>query len=394
MDWPISMLFGSEFCELLGRFGRCNKNYRFINYTLRVNISSVLARDEPFACLKLGFAVNVPEVSYLRSITLITFLCLWLFACGTDTSSGEQVSAGSASGSSSPGTSASDVTVTTSSGGPSPTQSQTKFSLRITDAPVDNVTKVVLTFTAVELLADNGSDSIKFSYKNPQVIDLLQLQGTTTANLLSSVPVSSGSYQELRLFVDDASMASFVELTGGGVESLKVPSGSSSGLKIKGDVNIITGEDTSYTLDFDLRQSVTKAGNSGKYILKPVIRLIEDAKVGHIRGLVDSPLLLAASCSDANVDTFNSLYVFEGHNIVPTDINQSSTKLNQPIATSVISYDADSGGYLFEAAFLPEGDYTIALTCNSDADDLEADDDLKFFNIKNVVVLINNTTFL
>ena len=337
---------------------------------------------------------------YIRNIA-ICIISLTLVACGTDTSSGEQSSSSSESTTS--GTTTDDVVITSNGGsstgggnssGGAEGQSQPKFSLRITDAPVDDVVKVVLTFTAVDMRTENDSDSVKFTYKNTQEIDLMSLQGTKTASLLDKVPLVSNEYKEIRLLVDDASMANFVEFENGGVQELKIPGGSSSGLKIKGDVSVSSNRDSAFTIDFDLRQSLVTAGNSGKVLLKPVVRLIDDSDMGHISGSVDSSLLVDAGCSDSNVDTFNSVYVYSGHDVIPGDINQSSEKSNAPISTSIIKYDSDSDKYLYEAAFLPAGDYTLALTCNADAENLEADDDLKFFSIKNVVVLVNNTTFL
>lgn len=319
-------------------------------------------------------------------------LCVWLVACGTDTSSGEQSSTSSSSATSGLGTSSNDVTMTNSSG--VSTQARPGFSLRITDAPVDDLVKVVLTFIAVELLTDNGTESVKFAYKNPQTIDLLQLRGVKTASLLDKVSLPAGEYKEIRLMVDDAAMANFVELSSGGVQELKIPGGSSTGLKLKADVSVSSSRDSAFTIDFDLRQSLVMAGASGKYLLKPVTRIINDSNMGHLSGTVDQSLLLATSCSDSNVDTFNGVYIYSGHDIIPGDINQSSTRSNVPIATSNVSYDAQSDSYFYEAAFLPAGNYTIALTCNTDVDDLEVDDDLKFFNVKNVVVLVNNTIFL
>jgi hypothetical protein len=38
------------------------------------------------------------------------------------------------------------------------------------------------------------------------------------------------------------------------------------------------------TADFDVRKSIVKAGASGKYILKPTIRLVVDNQAGCIKG--------------------------------------------------------------------------------------------------------------
>ena len=128
--------------------------------------------------------------------------------------------------------------------------------------------------------------------------------------------------------------------------------------------------------------------------MTPVLRLVSADNFGHVRGEIDPALLTAGSCSDPMVDTFNAIYVYNGHNVSPDDINQTSNQNTDPVTTGKIAYDTAAAKYIYEAAFLPAGKYTIAFTCNSDKDDLEADNDLKFFGIQNVTVKLNNTTFL
>lgn len=307
-----------------------------------------------------------------RLFNLITalLLCGSLAACGTDSSSSNQTENTNASGS-----------------GPS-------FTLRVTDAPIDDAVSVMLRFTEVRLRNTNGNWTTH-TFNTPLSIDLLQLQGTNTADLLVGKRVDVGNYDEIRLLVDGAPMANYIDL-GNSVVELTIPSGSSSGLKIKGDFTVLDNQDTSLVMDFDLRQSITMAGNSGMYILKPVVRLVNATEAGHIRDTVDPALLSPMpACSDTDPNSYNAAYVFAGHNVTPDDIDQSSPQSLAPFATTSIGYDNAIMGFLYEAAFLPAGDYTIALTCNADAEDLDdGNDDLKFFNIQNVTVMVSNTLFL
>ena len=51
--------------------------------------------------------------------------------------------------------------------------------------------------------------------------------------------------------------------------------------------------------------------------------------------------------------------------------------------------------YLYEAAFLPNGDYTVAFTCNANLDDPEMEGEkLRFFGTRNATVKVNNIVFL
>ncbi|MBT8435958.1 MAG: DUF4382 domain-containing protein [Gammaproteobacteria bacterium] len=304
------------------------------------------------------------------NILTALLLCGSLAACGTDSGSSDQ-----------------SGNTLVSGGGPT-------FTLRVTDAPIDDVVSVVLSFTEVRLRNTNGNWTTH-TFNTPKSIDMLQLQGTNTADLLVDKLVDVGNYDEIRLLVDAAPMANYIQ-DSGGMQELMIPSGSSSGLKIKGNFSVLENRPASLVMDLDLRQSITVAGNSGNYILKPVVRLVNVQDVGHIRGTVDAASLDSMpACSDTNPNTFNAVYVYAGHNITPDDIDQSPPQSFAPYATTSIAYDNAIIGYLYEAAFLPAGDYTIAFTCNADAEDLDdGNDDLKFFDMRNVTVLANNTLFL
>ena len=191
----------------------------------------------------------------LRSIQYILVLALsaWLTACGTDSSSSG--ASGGAIGS-----------------GPS-------ISLRVTDAPIDDAVSVVMSFTEAKFRDTNGNWTTE-TFNTPKSIDLLQLQGTLTADLVVNMPATVGDYDEIRLLVESTPMANYIDLGPGGVVELKIPSGSSSGLKIKGDFSVLNNRPASLVMDLDLRQSITVAGNSGNYILKPVVRLVDVADVG------------------------------------------------------------------------------------------------------------------
>jgi hypothetical protein len=158
-------------------------------------------------------------------------LCISVAACGTDSSSSNQTENTDAMGS-----------------GPS-------FTLRVTDAPIDNAASVVLRFTEVRLRNTNGNWTTH-TFNTPRSIDMLQLQGTKTADLLVDKLVDVGNYDEIRLLVDGAPMANYIDLGSGGKVELKIPSGSSSGLKIKGDFSVLENRPASLVMDLDLRQSI------------------------------------------------------------------------------------------------------------------------------------------
>jgi hypothetical protein len=269
----------------------------------------------------------------------------------------------------------------------SPDATKSSFTLSLTDAPIDDAAAVEMQFIEVRLRRTDGT-WVNFPFDQPKTVNLLKLQGMLTSDLLVDIPLGVGHYDEIRLLVDDAPMASHVELLDGSFAELDIPGGRTAGLQIKGDFMIFKTQPTSLVVDFDLRQSVKRKGKSGKYMFKPKLRMADKAYSGHLFGIVTPELLSSTTaCSDNNVDTFNAVYVYKGHDVVPEDIDQSSKTDVDPITTTVIKYDPKRLVYKYEAAYLPEGDYTIAITCNSNLDDLDSgNDDLRFFGIRNVSV--------
>ena len=67
---------------------------------------------------------------------------------------------------------------------------------------------------------------------------------------------------------------------------LKIPSGFQTGVKIVHGFDIAEDQITELVLDFDALKSVIKAGNSGKWILQPTIKVINMLVTGMVGGEV------------------------------------------------------------------------------------------------------------
>ena len=67
---------------------------------------------------------------------------------------------------------------------------------------------------------------------------------------------------------------------------LKVPSGYKSGIKLVQEFEIEADVTIDLLLDFDADKSVVKAGKSGKYLLKPTIKIIDTLKSATLSGTV------------------------------------------------------------------------------------------------------------
>ncbi len=120
----------------------------------------------------------------------------------------------------------------------------------------------------------------------PMEVNLLELtNGVDT--LLAEAELDPGHYKELRLILGDDNTV-MVDST---LQNLKVPSGQQSGYKIKFKTDLEAGDELDIVVDFDAGRSVHKAGNSGKYILKPVLKAFvesgDEVEVGSVGGIVE-----------------------------------------------------------------------------------------------------------
>lgn len=168
------------------------------------------------------------------------------------------------------------------------------LSLNLTDAPTDaeNVSGVFVTITGVEYQKEGESWQVLENFVGPVTVNLLDLtEGKTT--LLGDFEIEEGRYTGLRFKLDAAENggkpggdATFMEFKDGSREPLYVPSGMKSGYKAKGEFVVPVNAMVAITADFDVRKSVVKAGNSGKYLLKPVIRIIVNNQAGTIAGTI------------------------------------------------------------------------------------------------------------
>lgn len=105
-----------------------------------------------------------------------------------------------------------------------------------------------------------------------QQFDLLSLRDGVSGSLVSQEALPADDYCELRVIIaEDATML----LESGETVPLKIPSGQSSGIKLKGRIPIIPGLETTVVVDFDAKESIERAGK--KYVMNPVLR-IQDVK--------------------------------------------------------------------------------------------------------------------
>jgi len=277
------------------------------------------------------------------------------------------------------------------------------LSLSITDAAVDNIAEVWIEFSSVEIKPADGS-SITYTFEKtidvvasdgttttssvpePVSINLLDLQGSLSADFFNNLTVPSGDYNWIRLAVNaviDGTQDSYIVMKDGTVHELGIPSGSKTGLKINTSFSVEALSEVAMTIDFDLRKSIVMSNS--EYHLKPTLRLVDNANAGSISGSINSGLTvgIAEGCSDDLPETGNAVYVFNGADALLDDIDDNDP---EPVTTALLSLNTNTGNYDYEVGFLPAGNYTVAYTCMADLDDPETDDVIVFRQTSNVTV--------
>jgi len=261
-----------------------------------------------------------------------------------------------------------------------------RISLGITDAPVDGATAVVVKFIAVELKPEDGS-AFTINLTPAQSVDLLVLAGGGSRALLEDYSVPAGRYQSIRLLIEaqQNQPSSYIDFASGARYPLYVPSGSESGLKLIRGFTVAAGSTSNFTIDFDLRKSViAPPGQAPNYLLKPVLRMVDNLQVGAIAGTVDSALI-TSGCSP-------QVYIFTGAAVVPDDLDPAASPDVDPLISAPVTLDTATGQYRFRAGFIEVGEYTASFTCDGASDTPEGEEVLVFTGTQNVTVNTNQTT--
>ncbi|MFZ5440189.1 MAG: DUF4382 domain-containing protein [Myxococcota bacterium] len=159
---------------------------------------------------------------------------------------------------------------TSSGGAPSSvTPAPGRFQVKLVDAPADGVSRV--TVTIKEVMVDLPDAGLATLAQGPLTVDLLTLQNGAFLDL-GGLSLPEGEVSQLRFRVDGAG-PNELGFSDGGTAPLTIPSGEQSGIKLPGPFQVRACATTRLTVDFDARQSlqVTGAGNSGRFLLRPVV---------------------------------------------------------------------------------------------------------------------------
>ena len=185
--------------------------------------------------------------------------------------------------------------------------SPTPYSVQMTDAP-GPYDAVNIDLKSVEITGDNGSTVTLNTV--PGIYNLLQLNNGVNA-LIATADLNLSSVEQIRLILGPNNTIVVDSVS----YPLSTPSAEQSGLKLQVHQELQPGVAYGVLLDFDANQSIVQTG-SGQYKLKPVIRTVEVALSGSIKGAILPAGLITAVTATINGVSYSSYVNSNGNFII------------------------------------------------------------------------------
>lgn len=277
-----------------------------------------------------------------------------------------------------------------------------ELALFIADKPVNDVAEVLVTISEVQVKRDDNSwETINDFADNggEKEFDLLKLR--FGESLLGQKTLPSGNYTGIRLIVaaDEEgkqghnSGKSKVVYTNGDEDSIFIPSGTQTGLKIDHKFIIEDGSITRLVLDSDVSKIMHAAGKSGKIILRPTaIEVLDKIISGSIEGKVVADTNGDGTADEAISDDDVLVQAIQGDKVI-----SSTVALAEDSTQIVDGEEVEKEAGTFFLRGLEEGSYNIKAFVVAEADgedeDITVDDSVyQPKTISNIEVEAEKTT--
>ena len=305
--------------------------------------------------------------------------------------------------------------------------STTPITLSVSDAPVDDVKDVTVTFSKVALLPIQGGTTLVYDvYKTdengdyvdengdplpdgedpiPLSVNLLDYQGSDALPLIENEVVPVGSYK-LCVFANDGdhpTHPSYVvenddsirELTvkGNGACPQGVGKEDNAGVLYFNDSFNVNQQSNDFVVEFDLRRGLKNSSTFPDYtIQRTSVSLINTVEIGNIEGTVSSTTF--AACNPTNDNTYvQSVYLYEG-NVDKADMAPiGGSDEVKPITSASVAMNEAQTNYEFSLGFIDPGTYSLGYTCTAqhDSDEDNADpvaDGFDIYEVQNSVQVV------
>ena len=245
------------------------------------------------------------------------------------------------------------------------------LSMSLTDEPASEYAAFYITIDDIQVhLKGNENDDNNWESVGtptlPKTLNLNELTAGVREEIgLADLPV--GDYTQMRLIIGEipdngintegeshvsTGFANYVIDKNGDYHELKIPSGYQTGFKIVHGFSISTEQTTELLLDFVASRSVVTAGNSGKRILKPTIKVGDMAELSIIRGKVVDTDMVGINNVTVSVQKYDK-------NISHADTNAQERVVVQTSTFSVPNPNTTEHDDGYFAVFVTPGEYNL-----------------------------------
>ena len=239
-----------------------------------------------------------------------------------------------------------------------------KLAVYLSDAPVNNIKHVYVTFDRVEIKKEGGSWEVlrDFDISNGKgKFDLLQLR--FKKSVLGDKKLEAGNYTGVRFIVAADSQGSkgsnkrtesgrsyiVFDDNNNTEKEIFIPSGMQTGIKMNKPFQVKKDVVTELTLDINVKEVLHSAGKSGKIIMQPTkaFELFAEHKTGSIKGRV--------------VNSKGNAIDITGYDVIVDIIDADGNVVKSTVASTKLDTSTDpntpAGSFLVRG--LSEGTYTV-----------------------------------
>ncbi|RIZ53181.1 DUF4382 domain-containing protein [Vibrio sp. PID23_8] len=281
----------------------------------------------------------------------------------------------------------------------------TPVTLSVSDAPIDDVSEVVVTYSKVAFLPiGEGKPQIFDVYKTnengeyvdedgnlleegedplPLSVNLLAFQGSDAQELVEDEVIPTGDYK-LCVFANDGDHPDYpsyvVEKATGNQVALtvkgegKCPQGvgeePNSGVLYFNDTFTVNPDNNDYVVEFDLRRGLKDATgkDEGYTIQRTSVSLINTVTTGDIEGTVVDETYDNCQVDNASESGHaHAVYLYQG-DVAQEDMKPYvATEGVLPIAAANVNPETENGliTYQYEFGFVEPGTYSVGYTCTA-----------------------------
>ncbi|EPI4816963.1 DUF4382 domain-containing protein [Vibrio alginolyticus] len=286
----------------------------------------------------------------------------------------------------------------------------TPVTLSVSDAPIDDVSEVVIAYNKVAFLPlDGGTPQVFDVYKTdedgnfvdengnplldnedpiPLSVNLLDFQGSNAQELVDDELIPTGNYKlcvfandgdhpDYPSYVVDEATGNQIPLTvkGNGACPQGVGTDPNSGVLFFNDTFAVNPDNNEFVVEFDLRRGLKDGTgqNEGYSIQRTSVTLINTVTTGEIQG--DIATLTYQNC-ETDTPSANgyahAVYLYEG-NIAEENMGPFAGAEGQimPIAAANVVEDIDEANYEYEFGFVEPGTYSVGYTCTANDDSVD-----------------------